>query len=127
MRRMTMVALAMVGIAIFVNGCSLVSGKPYVDFQDLNDRGVPTDGFSMTGFELKPDNTIELRFYTHGKPEDRKLIEPTIEKVEYLTQNLRKKHPIRVVFVDGNPFMTSNDKPVGTGEVIKEVNLPIAQ
>jgi hypothetical protein len=122
--------------AIVLNGCSpagsgttigLASDKPYVDYQDLYDRGVPTDGFLMTGFELKQDNTIVLRFNTHGKPGDNKVIEPAIEKAKYLTQNLRKQHPIRIEFIDGHPNMTLDDKPLGTGAVIREVTLPVEQ
>jgi hypothetical protein len=134
MNKILAVVVALVGVAIGAGGCSpgttkigWASDKPYVDYPDLFDRGVPTDGFSMTGFALETNNTIELRFNTYGKPEDKKLIEPTIEKAKYLTQNLRKKYPIRVVFIDGNPHMTMDDKPVGTGEVIREVILPITQ
>ena len=102
------------------------TGKPYADFQDLKHR-LPDDGFSMTGYQLEPDNTIELRFYTHGKPEDKELVEPTIKRVKYLTQNLTKDHPIHVVFYDGNPHLTVNGQPVGTGAVIQEVTFPVTQ
>jgi hypothetical protein len=125
-----------IATTMVLNGCSpaesgmklgLASGKPYVDYQDLYDRGAPTDGFLMAGFELKQDNTIVLHFNTHGKPEDKKLIEPTIKKAVYLTQNLRKQHPIRLVFIDGNPRMTLDGKPIGTGAIIREVTLPVEQ
>ena len=81
----------------------------------------------MTAYQLESDSTIDLRFYTHGKPEDKQLIEPTLEKVKYLTQNLSKQHPIHIVFTDGNPMLQVNGQPVGTGEVIREVTLPITQ
>ena len=104
---------------------SVEMGKPYANYQDLQARRLPDDGFLMTAFQLESDNTIDLSFYTHGKPEDKELIEPTIEEVKYLTQNLTKEHPIHVVFVDGNPKMKVNDQPVGTGDVIREITLPI--
>jgi len=106
---------------------SVETGKPYADYQDLRTRRVDTDGFLATGFQLESDNTIDLRFYTHGKPEDKELIEPTINRVKYLSQNLTKEHPVHVVFYDGDPKMTMNGKPVGTGEVLKEITLPITQ
>ena len=56
------------------------------------------------------DSTIDRRFYTTGKPEDKQLVEPTIERVKYLTQNLSKDRPIHVVFYDGNPHVTMNGK-----------------
>jgi hypothetical protein len=138
MKKILAVAVAVVGVAIgirafyqgtTVGGASfrVETGKPYADYQDLVTRRVPTDGFAMTGYQLESDSTIELRFCTHGKPEDKELIDPTIERVKYLTQNLSKEHPIHVVFVDGVPHMTVNDKPVGTGEVIREVTFPVAQ
>ena len=138
MKKMLVVVLAVVGVAIgirafhqetTVSGASfrVETGKPYADYQDLVTRRVPTDGFSMTGYRLESDNRIEFRFCTHGKAEDKELIEPTIERVKYLTQNLSKEHPIHVVFFDGVPHMTMNGKPVGTGEVIREVTLPITQ
>ena len=130
--------LVMVGVAIGItHGCqsstgtratlSVETGKPYADYQDLQARRLPDDGFLMTGYQLESDNTIDLSFYTHGKSEDKELIEPTIEKVKYLTQNLTKEHPVHVVFVDGNPKMRVNDQPVGTGEVIREITLPITK
>jgi len=138
MKKMLAVAVVMVGVAIgmrmFSQGTTgggasfrVETGKPYADYQDLVTRRVPTDGFVMTGYQLESDNTIEFRFCTHGKPEDKELIDPTIERVKYLTQNLTKEHPIHLVFVDGVPHMTLNGKPVGTGEVIRELTLPITQ
>ena len=137
MKKMSAVFVVMVGVAIGITGCQrsagggasfrVETGKPYADYQDLVTRRVPTDGFSMTGYQLESDNTIEFRFCTHGKPEDKEVIEPTIERVKYLTQNLSKEHPIHLVFVDGVPHMTVNGKPVGTGEVIREVTFPITQ
>jgi hypothetical protein len=90
-------------------------------------RGAPTDGFWAAGFELKPDNTIELHFNTYGRPEDKKSIEPAIKKAKYLTQNLRKKHPIHVVFIDGDLRVTIDGKALGTGEIIQEVTFPVEQ
>jgi hypothetical protein len=138
MKKMLAVVVVMVGVAIgirafhqgtTVSGATFTvdTGKPYVDYQDLRHRELPDDGFSMTGYQLESDNTLDLRFYTHGKPDDNKLIEPTIEKVKYLTQNLSKQYPIHIVFVDGNPFVKVNGKSEGTGEVIREVTLPIPQ
>ncbi len=137
MKKMLAVVVVMAGIAIGITGCQsskaggasfrVETGKPYVDYQDLRDRKLPDDGFSMTAYQLESDSTIDLRFYTHGKPEDKQLIEPTLEKVKYLTQNLSKQHPIHIVFTDGNPMLQVNGQPVGTGEVIREVTLPITQ
>jgi hypothetical protein len=136
MKRMFVFVSAIIATAIVLYGCSpaesgmkigLASDKPYVDYQDLYDRGAPTDGFLMAGFDLKQDNTIVLHFNTHGKPEDEKLIEPTIKKATYLTQHLRKQHPIRLVFIDGSPRVTLDDKPIGTGAIIREVALPVEQ
>ena len=81
----------------------------------------------MTGYQLESDNTVDFRIYTHGKPEDRAQIDPTIKNIKYLKQNLNREHPIHLVFYDGNPHMTSSGKPVGIGEVIREVTLPVAQ
>jgi hypothetical protein len=81
----------------------------------------------MSGYQLESDNTLDLRFYTHGKPEDNKLIDPTIERVKYLTQNLSKQYPIHIVFVDGNPFVKINGVTEGTGAVIREIDLPVTQ
>jgi len=136
MKRILAIVIAMATIGI--TGCEKTSvsgptfrvetGKPFVDYQDLKDRrDVLSDGFSMLGFQLESDNTITLRFYTHGKPEDKALVDPTIERVKSLTQNLVKDHTIHAVFIDGNPMMTVNGKPVGTGEVIGEITLPAAQ
>jgi len=135
MKKTLAVVAVMVGVAIGTVGCNHVSGasirvetgKPYVDYQDLRDRRLPDDGFSMTAYQLESDNALDLRFYTHGKPEDKELIEPTIERVKYLTQNLSKQYQIHVVFVDGNPMMTVGGKPVGTGEVIREITFPVTQ
>jgi hypothetical protein len=137
MNKMLAVAVVMVGVVIGMTGCQsgtaggasfrVETGKPYVDYQDLRDRKLPDDGFSMTAYQLESDSTIDLRFYTHGKPGDKELIEPTLKKVKYLTQNLSKDHPIHVVFVDGNPMLQINGQPVGTGEVIREVTLPVTQ
>jgi hypothetical protein len=137
MKKMLAVAVLLVGVAIGITGCQsgagggasfrVETGKPYADYQDLRNRRLPDDGFSMTAYQLESDNTIDLRFYTHGKPDDKKLIEPTLERVKYLTQNLSKEHPIHVVFTDGNPMLKINGQPVGTGEVIQEVTLPITQ
>ncbi len=138
MKKMLAVVVLIIGVAIgirafhqgtTVDGASfrVETGKPYADYQDLVTRRVPTDGFAMTGYHLESDSTIEFRFCTHGKPEDKELIEPTIERAKYLTQNLSKEHPIHLVFVDGVPHMTLNGTPVGTGEVIREVTLPVTQ
>jgi hypothetical protein len=138
MKKMLAVAVVMIGVAIgirafhqgtTVSGATFTvdTGKPYVDYQDLRDRKLPDDGFSMTAYQLGSDNTLDLRFYTHGKPEDKELIEPTLERVKYLTQNLSKQYPIHIVFTDGNPMLKVNGQPVGTGEVIREINLPVTQ
>jgi hypothetical protein len=135
MKKMLAVAVVMVGVAIVILGrghaggasIRVETGKPYVDYQDLRDRKLPDDGFSMTGYQLESDNTLDLRFYTHGKPEDKELIVPTIERVKYLTQNLSKQYPIHVVFIDGNPFLKVNGQSVGTGEVMREITLPVTQ
>ncbi len=138
MKKMLVVVLGVVGVAIGIRAFNqgtkvsgpsfrVETGKPYADYQDLVTRRVPTDGFAMTGYQLESGNTIEFRFCTHGKPEDKELIEPTIGRVKYLTQNLSKEHPIHLVFVDGVPHMTLNGEPVGTGEVIREITIPIAQ
>ena len=92
MKRMLAVAVVMVGVAIGITGCEsskaggasfrVETGKPYVDYQDLRDRKLPDDGFSMTAYQLESDSTIDLRFYTHGKPGDKELIEPTLKKVK---------------------------------------------
>jgi hypothetical protein len=138
MKKMLAVVVVMAGVIIgiraFYQGATVSgatftvdTGKPYVDYQDLRNRKLPDDGFSMTGYQLESDNTLDLRFYTHGKPDDNKLIEPTLSRVKYLTQNLSKQYPIHIVFVDGNPFLKVNGKSQGTGEVIREVDLPITQ
>jgi hypothetical protein len=138
MRKMLAVVVVMAGVAIgirafhqgtTVGGASfrVDTGKPYVDYQDLRDRRLPDDGFSMTGYKLESDNTLDLNFYTNGKPEDKQLIEPTTARVKYLTQNLSKQYPIHIVFTDGNPFLKVNGQSVGTGEVIREINLPVTQ
>jgi hypothetical protein len=138
MRKMLAVVVLIIGVVIgiraFHQGATVSgatfrveTGAPYVDYQDLRNRKLPGDEFSMTGYELESDNTLDLRFYTHGKPEDKQLIEPTIERVKHLTQNLSKQYPIHVVFVDGNPFLKVNGQSEGTGEVIREVDLPVTQ
>jgi hypothetical protein len=126
--------VAAIGIRAFHQGATVSgatfrveTGKPYVDYEDLRNRKLPDDGFSMTAYQLESDNTIDLRFYTNGKPDDNKLIEPTIENVKYLTQNLSKQYPIHIFFIDGNPFLQVNGKSVGTGEVMRDVTLPITQ
>jgi len=135
MKKMLAVVVVMVGVAIGIRGCyqsgariTVDTGKPFVDYQDLKNRNdMLADGYSMLAYQLESDNTISLRFYTHGKPEDKQLVDPTIERVKNLTLNLNKEHPIHLVFYDGNPHMTLNGKPVGTGEVIQEITLPAAQ
>ena len=137
MMEMRAVVVPLVGFSISLLGCqkttvggvtfSVDAGKPYTDYEDLKARRVPTYDFSMTGYQLESNSTIDFRFYTHGKPEDRAQIDPTIKTIKYLTQNLNREHPIHLVFYDGNPHMTSSGKPVGTGEVIREVTLPVAQ
>jgi hypothetical protein len=138
MKKMLAVVVVMVGVAISirafhqgiaVSGATFTvdTGKPYVDYEDLRRRKLPGDGFSMTGYQLESDNTIDLRFYTHGNPDDKKLIEPTIERVKYLTQNLSKQYPIHIIFVDGNPFVKMNGVTEGTGVVIREVDLPVTE
>jgi hypothetical protein len=138
MKKMLAVVVVMAGVAIgiraFHSGATLGgasfrvdTGKPYVDYQDLRDRRLPNDGFSMTGYKLESDNTLDLSFYTNGKSEDKELIEPTIKRVKYLTQNLSKQYPIHIVFTDGNPFLKVNGQSVGTGEVIREIDLPVTQ
>jgi hypothetical protein len=138
MKKMLAVVVVMAGVVIgirafhqgtTVSGATFTvdTGKPYVDYQDLRARRLPNDGFSMTGYKLESDNTLDLSFYTHGKPEDKELIEPTIKRVKYLTQNLSKQYPIHIVFTDGNPFLQVNGQSVGTGEVIREVDLPVTQ
>ena len=138
MKKALAVAAVLVGIAIGVTGCerttisgptlSVETDKPFVDFQDLKKRrDLLSDGYSMLAYQLESDGTISLRFFTHGKPEDKDLIDPTIERLKNLTQILTKEHAVHAVFVDGNPMMTMNGKPVGTGEVIREVTLPITQ
>jgi hypothetical protein len=120
--------------ALVLNGCSRGTGagfgseKPYVDLQDLTNRGVPTNGFLRTSFEMGSDNTIELRLNTFGRPEDQKSIDPTMEGVKYLMQNLRKQHPIHVVVIDGDPSVatTQGGKPQGTGKPIWEVTFPVS-
>lgn len=123
-----------IGIRAFHQGATVSGatftvdrGNPYVDYEDLRRRKLPDDGFSMTAYQLESDNTLDLRFYTHGKPDDSKLIDPTIERVKHLTQNLSKQYPIHIIFVDGNPFLKVNGQSVGTGEVIREIDLPVAQ
>jgi len=138
MKKALAVAAVLVGIAIGVTGCerttisgptlSVETDKPFVDFQDLKKRrDLLSDGYSMLAYQLESDGTISLRFFTHGKPEDKDLVDPTIERLKNLTQVLTKEHAVHAVFVDGNPMMTMNGKPVGTGEVIREVTLPITQ
>ena len=138
MKKALAVAAVLVGIAIGVTGCerttisgptlSVETDKPFVDFQDLKKRrDLLSDGYSMLAYQLESDGTISLRFFTHGKPEDKDLVDPTIERLKNLTQILTKEHAVHAVFVDGNPMMTMNGKPVGTGEVIREVTLPITQ
>jgi len=138
MKKVLVVVVALVGVGIgvrmfnqgiTVGGASfrVDTGKPYADYQDLQTRRLPTYDYSMTGYQLEPDNTLDMRFFTHGKPEDKNQIDSTIENVKYLTQNLNKEHPIHLVFYDGNPHMKLNGQPVGTGEVIREVTLPVAQ
>ncbi|MGB8969656.1 MAG: hypothetical protein WCC16_12715 [Candidatus Sulfotelmatobacter sp.] len=138
MKKMLAVVVLMVGVAIgfraFHQGATVSgptftvdTGKPYVDYQDLRNRKLPYDGFSMKGYKLESDNTLDLSFYTHGKPDDNKLIEPTIERVKYLTQNLSKQYPIHIVFVDGNPFVKMNGVTEGTGVVIREIDLPVTE
>jgi hypothetical protein len=135
MKRILAVVVVMVGVAIGIRGCyqsgariTVDTGKPFADYQDLKNRNdMLSDGFSMLAYQLESDNTISLRFYTHGKPEDKQLVDPTIERVKYLTQNLIKEHPIHAVFIDGNPMMTVNGQRVGTGEVIREISLPATQ
>jgi len=137
MKRILAVVMVMAIAAIGV-GCDkatvsgptfrVETGKPFADFQDLkNRRDLLSDGYSMLGYQLESDGTISLRFFTHGKPEDKDLVDPTIERLKHLTQNLTKEHAIHAVFIDGNPMMTVNDKPVGTGEVIREITLPVTQ
>jgi hypothetical protein len=138
MKKSLAAAVVLVGVAIGITGCQkttvsgptfrVETGKPFVDFQDLKSRrDLLSEGYSMLGYQQESDGTISLRFFTHGKAEDKDLIDPTIERLKYLTQNLSKEHAIHAVFVDGNPMMTVNDKPVGTGDVIREVTLPITQ
>jgi hypothetical protein len=138
MKKMLAVVVLIIGVAIgirafhqgaTVSGATFIvdRGNPYVDYEDLRRRKLPDDGFSMTGYQLESDNTLDLRFYTHGKPDDSKLIEPTIERVKYLTQNLSKQYPIHIIFVDGNPFVKVNGKSEGTGVVIREIDLPVTQ
>ena len=138
MKKILAIVVAMAGVVIGTTGCErttvsgptfrVETGKPFVDFQDLkNRRDLLSDGYSMLGYQLESDSTISLRFYTHGKPEDKELVDPTIERVKSLTQNLVREHPIHAVFIDGNPMMTVNGKPVGSGEVIREITLPVTQ
>lgn len=99
--------------------------RPYENLDELNAMigGVPIDDFSGTGFEFKPDGVIEFRYFTYGRPEDNALIEPAIEKARQLTATLRKNHSFKLIFVDGDPALTIDEKPVGTGEVIRTVVL----
>ena len=115
-------------------GCSVSldrsgAGKPYSDrqfdsYEDLYDRGVPTDDFSATSFALASEDTIEIRFYTKARPGDEKMIDPSIKKIEYLTEKLRKRYKVKVMYYDGNPNVTINDQPQGTGSVLRTVELP---
>ena len=138
MKKLLAVAVLMAGVAIglraFHQGATVSGatftvdrGNPYVDYEDLRRRKLPDDGFSMTGYQLESDNTLDLRFYTHGKPDDSKLIDPTVERVKFLTQNLSKQYPIHIIFVDGNPFVKMNGVTEGTGVVIREVDLPVTE
>src|SRR5215467_4372013 len=100
-RTICVFVFAIVGASLVLNGCSpgTTSGKPYADLEDLKNRGVLVSGFSKTWFELGSDNTIELRFNTFGRPKDQKLIDPAMERVKYLMQNLRKQHPVHLVVI----------------------------
>ncbi|HKV39700.1 MAG TPA: hypothetical protein VJX67_10845 [Blastocatellia bacterium] len=126
-----------VGVLMLVLGCCGCStsvsrsaaGQPYPErqfenYQDLYDRGAPTDDFSETTFNLTSDNTIEIHCYTKGRPGDEKLVEPSIKKLEYLTEKLRKQYKVRVIYYDGNPNLTVNDQQQGTGAVLRTVELP---
>ena len=102
---------------------SAPSVQPYTDLAELESRGVPSGDFSMTSFAIQQDGLIRFTYYTDGTSEAHGLIDPAIEEARHLTINLRESHPIELVFVDGNPHMTVNDQPVGTGEVLRTVRL----
>ena len=137
MKKVLAIVVVIFGVGVGIRGCqrttvggvtfSVNAGKPYADYADLKARRVPADGFLMTSWDLDSDNTLDLSFYTHGKPEEKNLIDPTIKRVTYLTQNLNKQYPIHVVFYDGNPKVQMNGQPVGTGEVLREITLPLSQ
>ena|SRR6266853_595128 len=97
--------------------------QAYENIEQLQRDGVPTGEFSMTQFAIQEDGTIEFKYYTKGRPEDQKLIDPAIEQARKLTSIIRQQHTVKLTFVDGNPMMTLNDKPVGTGDIIKTVVL----
>ena len=123
---------ALIAMIVFVNqACSVAGGAvelslndpPYENIDDFNKRGVSTDGFSATTFQVK-ESAIEISCFTHGKPEDKKLIEPSIAKLDHMTKKLQGQYKVTIKYYDGNPNMTIDDKPVGTGEIVRTAMFP---
>jgi hypothetical protein len=95
--------------------------RPYSDVAELESRGVPSGDFSMTAFAVQRDGLIRFTYYTNGTKDAHGLIEPAVAEARQLTATLRQSHAVELVFIDGNPNMTVNDQPTGTGKVLRTV------
>jgi hypothetical protein len=98
--------------------------KQFESYDDLFDRGIPADDFSHTAFNLDGD-VIQVDCYTKSstKGPDSGMINSSVAKLTEMVDKLRAKYSVNLIYHDGDPIITVNNEPSGTGSIIRTVSL----
>ena len=97
---------------------------PFSDYQDLKDRRLKVNPFAFAMYRITDIEILEIEFYSHGNTDANAQMDDRIEYVKFMTQVIRNKHPVKLMFIDGDPTRLVNGNPPGTFKVVKQVYFP---
>ncbi|MGE5598611.1 MAG: hypothetical protein ACM3XS_04465 [Bacteroidota bacterium] len=94
--------------------------EAYDTYEEMVARGLPKGRFARVDLNSYGD-TIEVRCFTRGRPGDLNLFQPYVDRVLRLTEKLRSRYQVAILFFDG--YSAGDGTAVGTGKLLKQAIL----